>query len=113
VATSSPKRTTTTRPKAIFDIARAEQEFADSERPEPFTVALKSGEVVTLVDPSALDWQEAAALSAADTYLFLRTVIVDDDEYKAFTKESFPQKVARQMVDAYRDHYSLDIEPGN
>jgi hypothetical protein len=111
VATSSPKRTTTK--KAVFDIEQAEKEFLDSERPEPFTVRMKSGSVVTFADPAALNWQDAAALTRMDPYLFLRTVIVDDDEFKAFTGEAFPQVIIRDLMNAYQDHYALDDDQGN
>lgn len=107
MATSSPKR------KAVFDVTQAEKEFTDSDRPEPFTVKLKSGDIVTFADPAALPWQEAASLTTLEPYLFLRTVLQGDEDYASFIADSFPQIVIKKMMDAYRDHYALDLDQGN
>lgn len=115
MATSAPRKTTAKpKVKATFDVAAAEAEFLDSERPEPFTVALKDGTVVTLADPVALDWQIVASFSASDPWFFLRNTIEDDDQFKAFMDEKMPAQVVRQLFASYSDHYRLqDITSGN
>lgn len=100
-ATPTPRK-----PKASFSVAAAEKEWSEKERPEPFTVELLSGEIVTLRDPETLGWQQLAGLNAQQPWLVLQTV-VEPDDLDRFYAEDFKGVFVNNMIEAYREHYGL------
>lgn len=111
---TTPRKTTAARPKqptAHFSIAAAEKELSASDI-EAFTVAMKSGDVVTFRGPQEIGWQEFASLSEDSPHLFARTVVVEED-FEAFVREDFPTPVLRQLLAAYREHYGQFLDAGN
>lgn len=115
---TAPAKPATTRAKPAaarkpvsFDIAEAEAEFNDEERPEPFVVRLKNGQVVTFVDPATLDWQVAASLTVEHPNLVLQSIVEPDDLEELFA-EKMNQTVARRMIQKYMVHYDVEPAPG-
>jgi hypothetical protein len=95
----------------MFDVAEAEQEFDASERPAPFTVRLRSGKVVTFVDPAALDWQVAFNLDARYPNLILQTLVPAEDLEDVYAEEMRLATV-RRLLDDWRAHYKVDLSVG-
>ncbi len=106
-ARTAPKKTAAS---VDFDISVAEAEANDGERPKPFTVRLKSGKIITLKDPEALDWQVAADLNSVPPRLALES-LVEESDFEDFFAERFSATTLRRLMASFADHYEL-LPPG-
>lgn len=103
------------KPKAHFSIAQAEAELTEGlDEIEPFTVELKSGEIVTFVDPRSMGWQKAASLDMSNPYGMFRE-LVEEEDYEKLVNEDFPLSLITKLGQAWRDHYGVEeqLQPGN
>jgi len=113
-ARSNSSKTASRKPKAHFSIAQAEKEYTSGlDEVEPFTVELKSGEVITFRDPRTLGWQVAASLDITNPYGMFRQ-LVEDEDYEKLVSEDFVYPILRQIGEAWREHYGVeDLAEGN
>lgn len=99
------------KPKPVFDIAALEAEMNDEERPPPCTTRLKSGKVITFIDPMELDWQVIAVLRKENPHSFFEAIIPDPKDLEAFYAETIKAPVIGKLINGYIEHYQLD-NPG-
>lgn len=102
------------KPAAHFSIAQAEKEYTNGlDEVEPFTVELKSGDVIAFKDPRHLGWQVAAALDISNPYGMFRE-LVEDEDYEKLVAEDFPYPLIVKIGQAWREHYGVeDLAEGN
>lgn len=99
------------KPAASFSFAAAEKEWAESERPEPFTVDVgDGGDLITLLDPQELSVTEIGNLRDETPLLALRTLTASDEDYERIMTRGLPLHAYNSMLTAWRDHYGQDAE---
>ena len=108
-------RTTPSKPKskpaASFSLEAAEKEYAESERPAPFTVDIGDGEsLVTFSDPQELSVSEIGNLRDETPLLALRTLVPSDEDYERVMARGLTLNAYNKMLTAWREHYSQDAE---
>ena len=108
-------RTTPSKPKAkpaaSFSLEAAEKEYAESERPEPFTIDIGDGEgLVTLSDPQELSVSEIGNLRDETPLLALRTLTPSDQDYERLMARGLTLNAYNKMLSAWKDHYGQDAE---
>ena len=106
-------RTTPSKPKvkpaASFSLEAAEKEYAESERPEPFTIDIGDGEgLVTLSDPQELSVSEIGNLRDETPLLALRTLTLSDQDYERIMARGLTLNAYTKMLTAWKDHYGQD-----
>ena len=95
-------------PVVHFSIEDIEKEIADERKDiPPFGVRLKSGDVITLIDPELLGWQRAAALDTSLPFLTMQTLIDDEEAFKAFKADDFSKAGMQKLITTWRQHYGL------
>ena len=108
-------RTTPNKPKAksaaSFSLEAAEKEYAESERPEPFTIDIGDGEgLVTLSAPQELSVSEIGNLRDETPLLALRTLISSDEDYERIMARGLTLNTYNKMLTAWKGHYGQDAE---
>lgn len=111
MATTRPAPKRTTAVKATLDIATLEREANDEERPDPMTLKLKSGTVITFIDPTVLDWQVISILRRENPHSFFEAVIPDAKDLEAFYSEKITARVMGRIMNGYLEHYGME-NPG-
>lgn len=103
-------RKTPARPSAgpvALDLDKLENE--DVHEPFAFKVA---GRRITLIPPRELDWQVAATLDARNPHSFFGATMEPDDFDFWVAQPAMPQWKIERLVQTYRDHFGLDVDPG-
>ena len=91
--------------KVSFNLETAEREKVY----EPYTIALSTGEVITMTDPADLDWTQILLIqNPAD---FFRFCVSEDDKDK-LRGEKIPGWKMRLLIEDYQTHYGLS-DQGN
>lgn len=103
--TSRPARPSAGKRNVTLDLATLER----GDTPDPFTVGLPGGVVVTLISVEELDWQVAASLSEDRPHQLFEAV-VPPEQYEAFIAAKFPLWKMRVLGKMYREHYELTEE---
>lgn len=108
-------RTTPNKPKAktaaSFSLEAAEKEYAESERPKPFTVDVgDGGDFATFSDPQELSVSEIGNLRDETPLLALRTLIPSDEDYERIMARGLTLNAYNKMLTAWREHYGQDAE---
>lgn len=102
--TSRAPRTSSAKPKALFDL---DSQVREGERPVPFTVKV-GDRVITFKDSQELDWQQQVTIANRQSpHLFFAAVLEEDDyEYWVAQPKIEAWRVGL-LIDNYREHYGL------
>lgn len=86
--------------KVAFNLGTAEREKVY----EPYTVALSTGEVITLTDPADLDWKQILLIeNPADFFKYC----VSEEDKELLRKEPIPGWKMRLLIEDFQRHYGL------
>lgn len=116
----------TTPRKTVFDLAAADREVADGDRPEPFAADLGPANVkadaevdgehegnvlVVFIDPDELSWLEGSQITPDAPVSMLRSLLSAED-FKKLLNQKLKTRQMKALMKGFAEHYGW-VDLGN